>query len=205
MHCAAAWQHSSNSNIKIVHNSIEHFLWNPYDFSSDDALSCLWIVFTNSVFQAPPEKIVRRVEILATGWPGVIGLMWNESVPLEVMPQIFRCSVREMKWCLISRTEHLNTSGITSYGTDSFHIKPITPGHPIPKISTCLTIFWGGTWKTEFVKTIHRQERTSSEEKDGFYRKCSIVVDNFDVRIAAVLSYSSVVHGTNIVLITEKV
>ena len=72
-------------------------------------------------------------------------------------------------------TEHLNTSGITSHGTDSFRIKPITPGHPIPKISTRLTIFWGGTWKTEFVKTIHRQERTSSEEKsDGFHKKCSI-------------------------------
>ena len=81
----------------------------------------------------------------------------------------------EMRWCLISRTEHLNTSGITSHGTDSFHVKPITPGHPIPKISTRLTIFWGGTWKTEFVKTIHRQERTSSEEKsDGFHKKCSI-------------------------------
>ena len=72
-------------------------------------------------------------------------------------------------------TEHLNTSGITSHGTDSFRIKPITPGHPIPKISTRLTIFWGGTWKTEFVKTIHRQERTSSEKKsDGFHKKCSI-------------------------------
>ena len=44
----------------------------------------------------------------------------------------------------------------------------------IPEISTCLTIFWGGTWKTEFVKTIHRQDRTSSEEKlDGFHKKCS--------------------------------
>ena len=30
-------------------------------------------------------------------------------------------------------------------------------------------------------------------------------VDNFNVRVAAVLSYSSAVHGTNIVLITEKV
>ena len=29
-------------------------------------------------------------------------------------------------------------------------------------------------------------------------------VDNFIVPVAAVLSYSSVVHGTNIVLITEK-
>ena len=72
-------------------------------------------------------------------------------------------------------TEHLNTSGITSHCTDSFHIKPITPGHPIPKISTHLTIFWGGTWKTEFVKTIHRQERTSSEKKsDRLHKKCSI-------------------------------
>ena len=79
------------------------------------------------------------------------------------------------RWRLISRTEHLNTSGITSHGTDSFHVKPITPGHPIPKISTRLTIFWGGTWKTEFVKTIHRQERTSSEKKsDEFHKKYSI-------------------------------
>ena len=31
------------------------------------------------------------------------------------------------------------------------------------------------------------------------------VVYNFNVRVAAVLSYSSVVHGTNTVLITEKV
>ena len=78
-------------------------------------------------------------------------------------------------WRLFSRTEHLNTSGITSYGTDSFHIKLATTGHPIPKISTHLTIFWGGTWKTEFVKTILRQERAASEEKsDEFHKKCSI-------------------------------
>ena len=30
------------------------------------------------------------------------------------------------------------------------------------------------------------------------------VVDNFNVRVDAVVSYSSAVHGTNIVLITEK-
>ena len=38
---------SINSNIKIVHNSIEHLLWNPSDFSSDvvcENLCCLWIV-----------------------------------------------------------------------------------------------------------------------------------------------------------------
>ena len=31
------------------------------------------------------------------------------------------------------------------------------------------------------------------------------VVDNFNVRVAAVLSYSSAVHRTNMLLITEKV
>ena len=70
---------------------------------------------------------------------------------------------------------HLNTSDITSHGTDLFHVKAITPGHPIPKISTRLTFFWRCTWKTEFVKTIRRQERTSSEKKsDGLHKKCSI-------------------------------
>ena len=160
MHRAAVWQHSSNSSIKIVYNSIEHFLWNSSDFFSDDVLSCLWVVFTNSVFQVPSQKIIRRVEIVRIGWPRVIGL--TQSCQL-------------MRWQLVSRTEHLNTSGITSHATDSFRIKPITPGHPNPKISTHLTIFWGSTSKTQFVKTIHRQERTSSEEKsDGFHKKCSI-------------------------------
>ena len=69
---------------------------------------------------------------------------------------------------LFSPTGHLNTSGITSHGTDSFRVNPITPGHPIPKISTHLTIFWGegrGTWKTEFVKTIHRQDKSGLHQK----------------------------------------
>ena len=175
MHRAAVWQHRSNWNIKIIYNSIDHFLKNPSSFSSDDVLSCLLIVFTDSFFQVPPQKIVRRVEILGIGWPGVIGLMQNESVPWEVMPEVFKCFVREMRWRLVSWTEHLNTSGITSQRTDSFCVKLITPGHPIPKISTRLTIFWGGTWKKESVKTINKQEKTSSEEKSyGFYKKCLI-------------------------------
>ena len=108
---------------KIVQNSIEHFLCNPSDFFSDDVLSCLWIVFTNSIFQVPSQKIVRRVEILGIGWPGVIDLMRNESFPWEDMPEVFECSVREVRGHLIFRTEHLNTTGITSNGTDSFCIK----------------------------------------------------------------------------------
>ena len=85
------------------------------------------------------------------------------------------CSRKEVALHFLSRTEHLNTVGITSHGRDSSRIKQITPGHPIPKISTSLTIFWWGTWKTEFLKTIHRQERTWLEEtSDGFHKKCSI-------------------------------
>ena len=168
MHHAAVWQHSSNSNNKIVHNSIEHFLCNPSDFFSDDVLSCLWIVFTNSVFQVPPQKIVRRVEILGIGWPGVIGLTQNESVPWEVMPEVFKCSVREMRRHPISRTNHLNTSRVTSHETDSFCIKPITPGHTIPKISTGLTIFWGwylkdSLWKQSTDKRGHHQKRNQTD------------------------------------------
>ena len=91
------------------------------------------------------------------------------------MPEVFKYPVREMRCQPISRTEHLNTSAIPSHGTDSFCIKTMTPGHPIPNISPCLTSFWRGNWKTEFVKTIHRQEGTSSEKKsDGLPKKCSI-------------------------------
>ena len=73
---------SSNSNIKIVYKSIEHFLWNLSDFYSDvvfENLCCLWIVFINSVFQVPPQKIVRGVEIWGIGWPGLS--VWCKMSP----------------------------------------------------------------------------------------------------------------------------
>ena len=199
MHRAAVWQHSSNSNNKIVHNSIEHFLCNLSDFFSDDVLSCLWIVFTNSVFQVLHKKIVRQVEILGIGWPGVIGLMQNESFSWEVTREVFKWFVREMRWRLISRTEHLNTSGITSHGTDSFCVKPITSGHPIPKTSTHVTIFWGGYLKERVCEKnpqtrediIRREIRWIPQEM------LNGIVDNFNVWVAAVLSYSNPLHGTN--------
>ena len=86
-------------------------------------------------------QYLRLVEMVGIGWPGVIGLAQNESVPWEDMPEVFKCSVREVRGHLISQTEHLNTAGITSNGIDSFRIKLITSVNPISKISTCLTIF----------------------------------------------------------------
>ena len=144
-HTHAHTEHSSNLNIKIVHNSIEHFKWNPSDLSSDDVLSCL-IVFTNSCFSGTPSENSQVGWDLTNRMARVIGLTWNESFPWEVMPEVFKCSVQEMRHYLISQTKHLNTSGITSPRKDTFHIKPITPGHPIPKVSTHLTIFWWGIY-----------------------------------------------------------
>ena len=61
--------------------------------------------------------------------------------------------------------------------------------------------------KTEFVETIHRQKRTSSEEKsDGFHKKWLTelwTILMFELLLCCYIAAS--VHGANIVLITEKV
>ena len=162
MHCTAVWQHSSNLNIKIFYNSIDYFLWNQSDFSSDNCPFLSVDYFHKLCLSDTPSENSQA------GWDvgrSRFDVKWvcpmgSFAWSIEVF-----CSVQEMRCHLISRLEHLNTSGITSHGTDSFHIKPITPDHPIRKISIRLTIFWGGTWKTEFVKLIHRQERTSSKKR----------------------------------------
>ena len=124
-------------------------------------------------------------------------------------PEAFKCSVREMRYQLISNhhPEHLNTLGIISHCTDSFHVKPTTPGHPIPKISTHLF----SDQKKRGLKD--RVCENNPQTRDYIIRKeirqmaqemLNWVVNNFIVRAAVVLSYSSVLHGTNIVLILEK-
>ena len=122
-----------------------------------------------------PQKIVRQVEILRIGWPGVIGLTQNESVPWEGMPEVFQvfCSRNKAPSHFSNRTlEYLRHN----FPWDRFISRQtVTPDNPIPKISTRLTIFWGGAWKTEFIKTIYRQKRTSSGKKlDRFHKKCSV-------------------------------
>ena len=53
--------------------------------------------FQKLCLSGTPQKIVRRVEILGIGWPGVIGFTWHESVPWEVMPEVFKCG-GGLKW-----------------------------------------------------------------------------------------------------------
>ena len=48
-----------------------------------------------------PSENSQGVEILEIGWLGVIDFMRNVSVPWEVMPEVFKCSVRETRWLLI--------------------------------------------------------------------------------------------------------
>ena len=81
-----------------------------------------------------------------------------------------------------------------------------TSGHPIPKISS---YFLG---EGEYLKD--RVCENNPQTREDFIRReirwipqelFNGVVDNCNVWVAAVLSYSSAVHGTNIVLITEKV
>ena len=214
MHHTAVWQHSSKSNIKIVHNSIEHFLWNPSDFSFDEVLSCLWIVFTNSVFQVLPQKIVRWVEILGIGWPGVIGSMRVESVPWELMPEVFKCSLWEMRYSVLSRKEaqphFLNrTFEYLRHNSPWDRLTLHQIDNPGPSYSQDLNppgYFLRGCLKDRVCEN-------NSQTREDIIRKgirwipqkiLNRVMDNFNVAVAAVLSYSSAVYGTNIVLITEK-
>ena len=63
-----------------------------------------------------------------------------------------------------------------------------------------------GTWKTICERNPQTREDIIRREIRWIpLEMLNGVVDNFNVRVAAVLSYSSAVHGTNIVLITEKV
>ena len=183
MHRATVWQHSSNSNINIVQQLYWAFLvesvWFLFWWCPLLSVDCLHKFCLSST----PSENSQAGRDLGNRMAGVIGLTRNESIPWEAMPEVFKCSVREMTWRLISWTEHSpHFSNRTleylrhNFPWDRLILRQTNnPCHPVPKISTRLTIFWGGTWKTEFVKTIHRQERTLSEEKsERFHKKCSI-------------------------------
>ena len=106
--------------------------------------------------------------------------------------------------CLISFLI-LETSGITSHGTDSFRVKPIT-----------LVILFPRSQPDYFLRGYLKDSvcENNPQTREGIIRKeirripqemLNRVVDNFNVRVADVLSYSSAMHGTNTVLNTEKV
>ena len=151
------------------------------------------IPFHKLPFTYHPQKTVRPAEILGMEWKGVIGLMQNESVSWEVTRDVFKWFAREMRWHLISWKEHLNTSGITYHETDSFQVKPITPGHPISKTSTLVTISWGGYPNVRVCEN-HTQTREDIIRREIRWiaqEMLNGVVDSFNVWVAAVLSTSA--------------
>ena len=124
-------------------------------------------------------------------------------------------SVWEMRWCLISRTEHSpNFLNITlEYLRHNFlwdRLISRQTYNPWPCYSQNLNspnYFLRGylkdrvcekNWQTR-EDIIRKGIRRTPQEM------LNRAVNNFNVGVAAVLSYSSAVHGTNIVLITEKV
>ena len=142
---------------------------------------------------------------MGIGWPEVISLTRNESALWKVMPEVFKCSVREMRWRLISRTlEYLrhNFPWDRLILHQSHNLRPSYSQDLNPP-----DYFLRGYLKERVCENnpqtrediIRREIRWIPQEM------LNRVVDNFNVRVAAVLSYSSAVHGTNIVLITEKV
>ena len=79
-----------------------------------------------------------------------------------------------MRRHLISQTEHLNFSGITSHGTYWFRVKPITPGHPISRISSAW-LFYGGYLKDRVCENNpHTRENITRREIKRFHKICSI-------------------------------
>ena len=66
---------SSDANVEILNNSVQHFSQNPFDFSLNvffECLSCLWVILLHPVFQLFPKKVVRGIHIRQTWGPAVI-------------------------------------------------------------------------------------------------------------------------------------
>ena len=131
------------------------------------------------------------------------------------MPKVFKSSVREMRWRLISRTEHSpHFSNITleylrhNFLWDRLVSRQTHNSWPsYPQNLNPPDYFLRGYLKDRVCEN-------NPQTREYIIRKgirqipqemLSRVVDNFNVRVAAVLSYSRSVYGANIALITEKV
>ena len=146
--------------------------------------------------------------MLGIGWPGVIGLMQNESVPWEVIPEVFKCSVREMR--RHQKTFSNRTLGYLRYNFPWVRLILRQTDNPCPSYSQDLNppdYFLRGYLKDRVCENNPqtREDIIRKEIRQIAQEMLNRVVDNFIVRVVAVLPYSSAVHGTNIVLITEKV
>ena len=120
---------------------------------------------------------------ITTGWPIKMPLYFfgDNFYKIKEISRFFLCRY----WGATSRNEaplhfsnrYLNISRIASHEIDSFRVKPITPGHSIPKISTRLTIFWGvnekqNLWKQSTDKRGHHQKRNQTDSTINAQQSC---------------------------------
>ena len=90
--------------------------------------------------------------------------------------QVF-CSRIKVAPHFSNRTEHLNTSGITSHGMDSFHVNPITPAILFPRSQTAWLFSEGvperqSLWKQSTDKRGHHQKRNQMDSTRNAQWSC---------------------------------
>ena len=128
MHRAAVWQHSSNSkNCPLVYwaflvQSVWFLFWWCPLFSVDcfHKLCLSGTPSENSQAGWDLGNRMARGYQFDVKWVSPMGsYAWGIQV-------FYSRWWFKMRWFLISRTKHLNTSGIVSHGRDSFHVKPNT-------------------------------------------------------------------------------
>ena len=127
------------------------------------------------------------------------------------MPEVFKCYVREIRWVFCSRNEappHFSNRTL----------EYLRHNVPWDRLISCQT---DNTWlsysqdhsQPDYFLRRYLKDRVCEKNlqaREDIIRKSlqemlNRGVHNFNVWVAAVLSYSSAVHGTNIVLITAKV
>ena len=151
---------------------------------------------------------------MGIGWLGVIGFTRYESVPWEVMVgiQVF-CSRNEVA-SHFSNASFLEQNRTLEYLRHNFPWdRLISCQTDNPYLSYSQDLKLPDYFLRRYLKD--RVCENNPQTREDIIRKeirripqemFNRVVDNFNVRVAVLwLSYSSAVHGTNKVLITEKV
>ena len=157
-----------------------------------------------------PSEYCQVVEILGVGWPGIISLRRNKSGPWEIMPEVFNCSTLFEKLRGASFLEQNRTFEYLRHNFPWDRLISRQTDNPWPSYSQDFNppdYFLRAYLKDGVCENNPqaRQDTIRKEIRRIPQEMLNRVVDNFNVRVDAVVSYSSAVHGTNIVLITEKV
>ena len=184
MHCAAVWAATQTIKLSTTLWSISCAI-RLISFLMMSSLVCG--LFSQTLSFWYPLKNGNRM-----AWDYWFDVKW--VIPWEAMPEVFKCSVREMRHYLISNPHLEQNTWIPQ--TDNpwpSYLQDLNPPD----------YFLRGCLKDRVCENNPqtRQDIITKEIRRVAQEMLHRVVDNFIVRVAAVLSYSNAVHGTNIVLL----